>query len=396
MLIFGLFIFGHSSIIADCLTSYTISYPESICLGNIFDFNITLEDGVGPYTITIYDQNNNLFGYLNNIQTNEVSITTIPQTIEGIYSFTIEIENDLIFCEDIVKSNFSSNEMEVKSVSLDYESLMTLYYSTNGDGWDENFGWFAGAKGQSCNPCNWNGEPWYGIRCNLDNRVTCVDLDGSVSCLGGLVVSSSGGNNLVGTIPKELGQLTYLKYLTLSYNQLSGLIPYELTQLSDLDRLFLSHNNLGGCIPIELLDFCENVWILLNSNPLLPWEGDINQFCATETIEDQIGAPCNDGLNSNGPENISESCNCESTTALFYQRQEENIFISPNPIGNFIRISGVQREWEFNIINIIGESIKDGKTNDNIIYLSKLSSGLYYLQLFEPTSKRILKYKIIK
>ena len=58
---------------------------------------------------------------------------------------------------------------------------------------------------------------------------------------------------LTGTIPAELGSLTYLKNLRfLSYNLLSGPIPAELGSLTYLKDLDLADNRLSGPIPAEL------------------------------------------------------------------------------------------------------------------------------------------------
>ena len=51
----------------------------------------------------------------------------------------------------------------------DYESLMQLYNATNGANWSTNTGWIEGAAGESCNPCDWMGEPWFGINCDQTN-----------------------------------------------------------------------------------------------------------------------------------------------------------------------------------------------------------------------------------
>ncbi|CAI0476330.1 unnamed protein product [Linum tenue] len=56
------------------------------------------------------------------------------------------------------------------------------------------------------------------------------------------------GNNLIGTIPKELGNLKQLKRLDLGANQLMGPIPPELATISGIMKLNLQSNGLTGTL----------------------------------------------------------------------------------------------------------------------------------------------------
>ena len=61
-------------------------------------------------------------------------------------------------------------------------------------------------------------------------------------------------NQLTGSIPTELGNLSSLEYLSLPNNQLTGSIPTELSNLSNLLWINLYGNQLTGCIPPALED----------------------------------------------------------------------------------------------------------------------------------------------
>ena len=61
-------------------------------------------------------------------------------------------------------------------------------------------------------------------------------------------------------IPQELGQLTHLETLDLSFNQLTGSIPPELGELPNLQELNLRFNRLEGCIPMTLWQFDIASW----------------------------------------------------------------------------------------------------------------------------------------
>ncbi len=75
-------------------------------------------------------------------------------------------------------------------------------------------------------------------------------------------------NALTGPIPPELGQLTNLVYLVLSFNELSGPIPSELGQLTNLQSLWLSFNGLSGPIPSELGQLTNLQSLSLDDNAL--------------------------------------------------------------------------------------------------------------------------------
>ena len=61
-------------------------------------------------------------------------------------------------------------------------------------------------------------------------------------------------NDLSGTIPSSLGDLTNLESLYLFRNDLRGQIPSSMGNLKSLNCLYISENGLTGCIPAGLRD----------------------------------------------------------------------------------------------------------------------------------------------
>ncbi len=122
------------------------------------------------------------------------------------------------------------------------EALVALYDGTDGDNWYYNTGWK-----QNDQPCT-----WYGVTCGGDH-VSQIWL---------------AGNNLVGSIPPELGDLSNLEYLSLWKNQLNGSIPPELGGLSNLEILSLGRNALAGEIPPELANLSGLTALNLGYNML--------------------------------------------------------------------------------------------------------------------------------
>jgi len=128
--------------------------------------------------------------------------------------------------------------------------LRVLYESTGGTEWTRNAGWLEG------DPCrgNWASSSEYDcfsgelvrtpqpVCCELmpdDNKPTVARLDLSQ-------------NNLVGTLPTQLGRLGTLRLLVLDGNSLSGTIPSELSRLERLSVLWLQYNSISGTLPSEI------------------------------------------------------------------------------------------------------------------------------------------------
>ena len=156
------------------------------------------------------------------------------------------------------------------------EALIALYNSTNGDGWSDNSGWkdepldgdgFA-MPGTECG--------WHGVECTGDSvtklQLSSNQLTGSIPVeldnLSNLQTLNLYSNQLTGSIPVELGNLVNLQLLFLNKNQLTGNIPTELSSLAKLDSLGLDSNQLSGSIPTELGNLANLRYLSLGSNQL--------------------------------------------------------------------------------------------------------------------------------
>lgn len=150
--------------------------------------------------------------------------------------------------------------------NTDSLALVALYNSTGGNSWTNKTGWLTGPA-----------RTWHGITINEEGYVTAIDLfsnnlSGSLpTALGNLSQLQSlylYRNNLTGSIPSQLGNLQSLGVLSLGENRLSGSIPTTLGNLSKLVLLDLRVNLLTGSIPSELRQLTNLNDLFLLSNQL--------------------------------------------------------------------------------------------------------------------------------
>ncbi|XP_057799474.1 receptor kinase-like protein Xa21 isoform X1 [Salvia miltiorrhiza] len=89
------------------------------------------------------------------------------------------------------------------------------------------------------------------VSLNLKSNFFHGDLPQELSLLRRLKFISFRLNNFTGDIPPMLGQLPKLEYLSLSNNSFIGSIPKSLSNLTNLQFLDLTYNSLSGEIPKE-------------------------------------------------------------------------------------------------------------------------------------------------
>ncbi len=90
----------------------------------------------------------------------------------------------------------------------------------------------------------------------------------SLGNLSNLAFIDMEDNQLTGSIPAELGNLTLLTELDLMNNQLSGSIPAEFGVLVNLEVLELNENDLSGEIPVELGNLTSLQYLNVEQNQL--------------------------------------------------------------------------------------------------------------------------------
>lgn len=135
-------------------------------------------------------------------------------------------------------STLSQSPCEIR----DRNALIELFNDTDGPNWTVN--------------TNWNtNEPlntWYGITTNNNGCVIEIDFGAA--------------NNLTGTIPLEIGNLTNLELLDLRSQNLNGIIPVTIGDLKSLIWLDLGENKLSGILPNSLGNLIELEFLSIRMN----------------------------------------------------------------------------------------------------------------------------------
>ncbi|XP_073113443.1 leucine-rich repeat receptor protein kinase HPCA1-like [Elaeis guineensis] len=131
--------------------------------------------------------------------------------------------------------------------------------------------------GQSDDPC---GTPWIGVNCS-NSRVTVLKL----STMG-----------LKGTLSGDIGQLSELQILDLSYNkELGGQLPANIGNLKKINTLILVGCNFGGEIPEELGNLGNLSFLALNSNKFtgrIPASlGTLSHLYWLDVADNQLSGP---------------------------------------------------------------------------------------------------------
>ena len=172
------------------------------------------------------------------------------------------------------------------------QALIDIYNGTNGGTWTTNTNWNSGG-GTECT--------WFGVTCNgAGDTVTGIDLNtnnltgslpATLNNLTGLVTFYAYNNLLTGSIPSLTG-LTNLAYFSVGNNQLTGTIP-SLTGLTNLASFYAYNNQLTGPIP-SLAGLTNLAAFWVNNNQLtgpIPSLAGLTSLAAFWVNNNQLTGP---------------------------------------------------------------------------------------------------------
>ncbi|MBW1982479.1 MAG: hypothetical protein JRJ12_14800 [Deltaproteobacteria bacterium] len=208
------------------------------------------------------------------------------------------------------------------------EALIALYDSTDGDNWTSNYGWKEPplAPDGFAQPGSESG--WHGVTVSTDPvspRVVQINLY---------------SNNLKGTLPAELGNLSEVFYLNLNDNQLTGSIPATLSNLTDLQYCYLHNNQLSGTIPAALGNLSIIRRLYLNNNKL---SGRIPRELGNLSSLQQLDLHSN-GLMGRIPAELSNLTGLQDGSGL--DLCDNHLFTRDDSLRNFLNTKQVGGDWE--------------------------------------------------
>ncbi|MEZ4708293.1 MAG: carboxypeptidase regulatory-like domain-containing protein [Caldilineaceae bacterium] len=185
-----------------------------------------------------------------------VSITSDQLVVANLDEYVIAQSGGFISCADVT---------EIPATECN--ALVDLFNSTNGLGWTNSTGWL-----KTNTPCN-----WYGVSCALGHVSELYLLENnlngtipsSLDQLSELRVLHFADNVLSSSLPLEIGGLSNLEEIHLGNNQLSGPLPASLGNLSKLRKLWIFNNQIQGAIPAELMDLTGLTQLGLFGNQLV-------------------------------------------------------------------------------------------------------------------------------
>ncbi len=217
-------------------------------------------------------------------------ITNYNSSVKNNYPFSKLCLLILLFCSIIINKSKANCDID------EWTSLRALYLSTNLA--DLNLpGW--NILENTNPPANCDFNNLYGIVAGTppiqgfpegDDVILEIDLN---------------NESISGSLPEEIGNLSFLTKLNLSHNQISGSIPLTFVSFSILNVLDLSHNQLSGGIPLGIWNLGFLFELDLSFNQL---SGSLPTGIPTLSNLNQISLN-NNNLNGCFDQSLTQFCN---------------------------------------------------------------------------------------
>ncbi|KAH6765286.1 hypothetical protein C2S51_016535 [Perilla frutescens var. frutescens] len=176
------------------------------------------------------------------------------------------------------------------------------------------------------------------VSLDLKHNLFSGTLPQELSLLGRLKYISLTQNKLVGEIPSWLGLLPKLEHLSLRHNSFTGVIPKEISQLQQLEELQIVDNRLSGTIPDEVFNISTLRFLILSANDL---SGSLPTIiCHQSHVLEDLYLPFN-SLSGPIPDSIS---NCSNLKQISFCFNKFTGFV-PHALGKLRLLEDITLGW---------------------------------------------------
>ena len=208
-------------------------------------------------------------------------------------TITIAENNGQARTGEVIVKDKNSNLQIIYTINQDASSnylvaraaLVDLYNSTNGNQWTTSTNWCSDEPINSWYGVSGEYGGWQIYTIDLQENNLSGTLPSSIGDLTELHTLSLSNNNLNGALPETLGNCINLQYLSISQNKLTGVLPESLGNCKELLRVSLYDNLLSGAIPATIghLTKVEELNLAKNSFTTIP--NEISGMLALQNLD---------------------------------------------------------------------------------------------------------------
>ena len=198
------------------------------------------------------------------------------------------------------------------------------------------------------------------------------------------------GNQLSGSLPTELGNLTNLTLLSLGDNQLTGAMPPELGNLTNLTRLFLNDSQVTGTLPQSLTGLSMlSTFFFHDTNLCEP---------LNEAFQTWLQGIAN--LQSTGCTNVATEERPDLPVAFVLEANY------PNPFNPATRIRYAHPEVapvrlsvydvQGRLVRVLAQGVREAGTHKLVFEAGGLPSGVYFYRLEAGTFRAMRSMLLLR
>jgi len=317
--------------------------------------------------------------------------STLTATGSGVYQ--VQANNTVLGLFTLTSDTLTVGGIYVKANKTDSLALVDLYNSTAGYNWTYNTNWLQGPV-----------SSWYGVYLDSTGRVKSLGLyDNNLT---GTIPSSLGNitnvtffdlynNSIIGTIPSSLGNLTNVTFMDFGTNQFSGSIPSSLGKITSVSFLGFGSNQLTGNVPASLgtntnltsLDISNNNFNFTNLETIARAIANRNDSALNFTISPQANIP----LTVNGTQ---LSVNMGGTASQVNYSWYVNGLYFDGGIGMSSIVASVPGVWFATATDSLVNNLTLYSTVDTIIVKANITDSLALVDLYNATGGNKWTYNI--